>query len=145
MISLNKNLTASQKGEIVELKCSAFLLENGWNVSVPCGNFLKYDLIMEKNGKFHSIQCKKSIPIDGGFYVKTEHDLKVGSKSIKVPYDPSDCDFFMTEADGNFYMFPVDGKRKTTFRTTSEAKKKSQRLADDYLADTYLELIEKLN
>ena len=99
---------------------------------------------MEKNGKFYSIQCKKSIPINGGFYVKTEHDVRIGNKTIKTPYSPSDCNFFMTEADGKFYIFPVDGKRKVTFRTTKEIKK-NQRLADDYLADEYLKLIEKLN
>lgn len=144
MINLSTNLSASQKGEIVELKCKTFLMERGWNVCTPCGNFLKYDLVIEKNGKFHSIQCKKSHPIDGGFFVKTVHDQRVGNKTVKVSYDKNDFDYFMTEADGKFYMFPVCDAKKVTFRTSS-VNKRSKRLASDYAADTYLDLIEKLD
>lgn len=144
MINLKTNLTASQKGEIIELKCKAFLMERGWNVSTPCGNFLKYDLVIEKNGRFYTIQCKKSHPIDGGFYVKTVHDQRVGSSAIKVPYTKDECNYFMTEYNGEFYMFPVDNMKKITFRTSSVTKK-TQKLADNYSADAYLESIEMIS
>lgn len=145
MIILNANLTASQKGEIVELKCKAFLMEHGWNVSTPCGNFLKYDMVIEKNGKFYTIQCKKAIPIDGGFFLKTEHDARIGNKTVKVPYKRNDFTFFMTEFEGVFYMIPISEMRKMTFRTTSSIKNKTQRLANDYLAEKYLSIIESLS
>ena len=144
MINLNTKLNSSQKGEVTELKCKTFLIEQGWNVSTPCGNYLKYDLVIEKNGKFHTIQCKKSHPIEGGFFVRTVHDQRVGTSTIKVPYTKADCDYFMTECDGKFYMFPVDEMKKITFRTSSVTKK-TQRLASDYSADIYLQLIEMLS
>ena len=142
---MNTNLTTSQKGEVTELKCKTFLIEQGWNVSTPCGNYLKYDLVIEKNGKFHTIQCKKSHPIENGFYIRTVHDQRIGNKTVKVAYNKEDCNYFMTEANGKFYMYPVDSMKKVTFRTTSSVRNKTQKLASDYSADLCLKLIEKMS
>lgn len=143
MIKLTTDLSASQKGEIVELKCMAFLMEKGWNVSTPCGNFLKYDVVAEKNNRFYTIQCKKSHPIDGGFYVKTVRDLRVDGKKIKASYNKEDFNYFMTEYEGNFYMFPNTGRKRITFRTSS-IKNKTQKLASDYNASDCLDIIGSL-
>ena len=45
-------LNPSQIGDITELKCQAYLIEQGWSVLVPIGNHQKYDLVIEKNNKF---------------------------------------------------------------------------------------------
>ena len=52
MIAL-ENLNPSQIGDITELKCQVYLIEQGWNVLIPIGNHQKYDLVIEKNGKFY--------------------------------------------------------------------------------------------
>ena len=48
-------LNPSQIGDITELKCQVYLVEHGWNVLTPIGNHQKYDLVIEKNGKFYRI------------------------------------------------------------------------------------------
>ena len=46
-------LNPSQVGQVTELKCQTYLIEQGWNVLLPIGNYQKYDLVIEKNGKFY--------------------------------------------------------------------------------------------
>ena len=65
-------LNPSQIGDITELKCQVFLIEHGWNVLTPVGNHQKYDLVIEKNGKFYKIQVKHAMPEETGFLVRTK-------------------------------------------------------------------------
>ena len=53
---MEDRLNPSQIGNIIELKCQIFLIEHGWNVLVPVGNYLKYDLVIEKGGRFYRIE-----------------------------------------------------------------------------------------
>ena len=54
------NLNPSQIGLITEYQCQLFLIEHGFNVLVPIGNYQKYDLVIEKDNKFYRIQIKHS-------------------------------------------------------------------------------------
>ena len=97
-------LISSQIGLIVEQKCITFLLENGFTVLSPLGNFAKYDIGIEKDGKFYRIQCKHATLEETGFKLKTSIQARNGKRRC---YTKEDCDFFMTEAYGKFYLFPV--------------------------------------
>ncbi len=46
------------KGSIGELTIAADLMKQGFNISFPYGDCLRYDMIAEKNGQFIRIQCK---------------------------------------------------------------------------------------
>lgn len=47
-----------QNGDITEAAILSCLLASGWNVSIPFGDNQRYDLIIEKEGSFHRVQCK---------------------------------------------------------------------------------------
>ena len=64
-------------GLATELKCQLYLIEQGFNVLIPMGNHQKYDIVVEKNGKFTRIQVKHATEKDEGksFLVKTRYDV----------------------------------------------------------------------
>lgn len=52
---IQENLNPSKVGLVTEYKCIIYLIEQGWNVLIPQGNYTKYDLVIEKNNKFYRI------------------------------------------------------------------------------------------
>lgn len=130
-------LNPSQIGDITELKCQAYLIENGWNVLVPIGNHQKYDLVIEKNGKFYKIQVKHAMPEETGFMVRTKYEVRNSGKIKKVTYSANDVDYFMTECYGKFYLFPVFGTTETRFWTVP-TKLSTQKKAQDFKAEDIL-------
>lgn len=54
-----------KKGAIAETKMLAYLIERGFNVSIPWGEDIRYDLVSEKEGVFKRIQVKYVTPKNG--------------------------------------------------------------------------------
>ena len=131
-------LNPSQIGQITELKCQTWLIEQGWNVLLPVGNYLKYDLVIEKKGKFYRIQCKHATELETGFRVKTRYDKRVNGKVIKESYTAMDIDYFMTEFKGKYYIFPPFGTAETRFWTVSPRQKSICKIAQDFYAEDIL-------
>lgn len=136
-------LNPSIIGLTTELKCQLYLIEQGFNVLTPMGNHQKYDIVVEKNGKFTRIQVKHATEKDEGksFIVKTRYDVRDTSKTQRVRhevYTKEDCDYFMTEFRGTFYIFPVFGTQETKF-WLSETLLKTQKKAEDFLAEKVLQ------
>jgi hypothetical protein len=130
-------------GLTTELKCQLYLIEQGFNVLIPVGNYQKYDIVVEKDGKFTKIQVKHSTERDEGrsFIVKTRYDVRDVSKSQRVrheKYTKNDCDYFMTEFNNQFYLFPVFDTTETKL-WLSETRLKTQKKANDYLAEKVLQ------
>lgn len=131
-------LNPSQIGDITELKCQACLIENGWNVLVPIGNHQKYDLVIEKNGKFYKIQVKHAMPVEEtGFLVRTKYEIRENGRTKKITYSAEDVDYFMTEFNNKFYMFPVFGTIETRFWTVA-TRLSTQKQARDFKAEDIL-------
>lgn len=131
-------LNPSQVGDITELKCQAYLIEQGWNVLVPIGNHQKYDLVIEKNGQFYKIQVKHAKAIEEtGFIVRTKYEVRDNGKIKKMTYSAGDIDYFMTEFNNKFYMFPVFGTVETRFWTVA-TKSSTQKQAKDFKAEDIL-------
>lgn len=136
-------LNPSIIGLTTELKCQLYLVEQGFNVLIPMGNHQKYDIVVEKNGKFTRIQVKHATEKDEGrsFLVKTRYDVRDISKNQRVrqeSYTKEDCDYFMTEFDNIFYIFPVFGTKETKF-WLSKTILKTQKKAEDYVAEKVLQ------
>ena len=136
-------LNPSIIGLTTELKCQLYLIEQGFNVLIPMGNHQKYDIVVEKNGKFTRIQVKHATEKDEGksFIVKTRYDVRDTSKTQRVRhevYTKEDCDYFMTEFRGIFYIFPVFGTQETKF-WLSKTLLKTQKRAEDFLAEKVLQ------
>ena len=131
-------LNPSQIGDITELKCQVYLIENGWNVLTPIGNHQKYDLVIEKNGKFYKIQVKHAMPVEEtGFLVRTKYEVRDCGKVRKMTYSAEDVDYFMTEFNNKFYMFPVFGTTETKFWTVT-TRLSTQKQAKDFKAEDIL-------
>lgn len=130
-------LTPSQIGQITELKCQTYLIEHGFNVLLPIGNYLRYDLVIEKDSKFYRIQCKHATELETGFRVRTHYDKRDNGKVVKEKYSEEDVDYFMTEHKGKFYLFPPFGTHETTFWTVA-TKSVTQKKAQDFLAEDIL-------
>lgn len=133
-------LNPSQIGQLVELKCQAWWIEHGWNVSIPVGNYQKYDMIVEKNGKFYRIQCKHANGSETGFKVSTRYDKRVDGKVIKEVYSNEDIDYFMTEYKNKYYLFPPFGTRESIFWTVPP-RCKTSRIAQDFNAEDILKIL----
>lgn len=138
-----RNENPSITGLTTELKCQLFLIEQGFNVLIPVGNYQKYDIVVEKDGKFTKIQVKHSTKKDDGksFVVKTRYDVRDISKAQRVrheKYTSKDCDYFMTEFQNQFYLFPVFNTTETKL-WLSEVRLKTQKKAEDYLAEKVLQ------
>ena len=130
-------LTPSQIGQITELKCQTYLIEHGFNVLLPIGNYLRYDLVIEKDSKFYRIQCKHATELETGFRVRTHYDKRDSGKVVKEKYSEEDVDYFMTEHKGKFYLFPPFGTHETTFWTVA-TRSATQKKAQDFLAEDIL-------
>lgn len=131
----DNELNPSQIGLITELKCMTYLLEKGYNVLLPQGNYTKYDLVIEKNNKFYRIQCKHAIPDDNSFRVRTWYGIR--GTSVKQKYTENDCDYFMTEYNNQFYIFPIFGTTESKFWFSKQLHK-NQNSAFDYEAESIL-------
>lgn len=139
---MERKINPSQIGLITEMQCQLFLIEHGYNVLIPMGNHQKYDLVIEKNGKFTRIQVKHASVQDNGqsFLVKTRYDVRDISKSQRVRherYTEKDCDYFMTEYNKVFYLFPIFGTMETKF-WLKKPKLSTQKFAEDFIAEKVL-------
>ncbi len=130
-------LNPSQIGQITELQCQQFLISQGWNVLVPIGNYLKYDLVIEKNQKFYRIQCKHATELETGFRVRTRYDKRDSGSVKKEVYTIEDIDYFMTEHKGKYYLFPPFGTNETTFWTVPP-RQKTCKIAQNFYAEDIL-------
>jgi hypothetical protein len=131
-------LNPSQIGLITEQKCQLYLLEHGFTVLTPLGNYQKYDLVIEKDNRFYRIQVKHSTEKENSFIVRTKYDVRDNGKVRKETYTKEDCDYFMTEFQGIFYLFPVFGTQETKFWLTRPNNSSTSKLAKDYLAEDVL-------
>ena len=138
-----ENINPSQVGLITEMQCQVFLIEHGYNVLTPIGNHQKYDLVIEKDGKFTKIQVKHAKSQNEGksFLVKTRYDVRDITKSQRVrheKYTVEDCDYFMTTYQDKFYLFPVFGTSEARF-WLQKSRLSTQKYAEDYLAEKVLQ------
>lgn len=133
-----KELNPSQIGLITEYKCQLFLIEQGFNVLLPIGNYQKYDLVIEKDNKFYRIQVKHASEKEDSFIVRTKYDVRENGRVRKETYKSEDCDYFMTEFKGIFYMFPVFGTVETKFWLNPSKNYPTSKMAKDFLAEDIL-------
>ena len=132
-------LSTQIKGNIVEQKCILKWLESGFMVSRPIFDNARYDIIVEKDNKMFRIQIKASTWLDDShtafsFNGYSQHSTGKGNKRMK--YTSEEIEYFMTEKDNNFYLYPATktGFSVKTLRLTATNVNNSQiNWAKDYL------------
>ncbi len=127
------------KGEITEMKCQLFCLEQGYTISKPLVDNARYDLVLDYNNHLYRIQIKTSRWMSEEhegivFNCKSQHSISSGNKTMK--YSPDEIDFFMTEFDDKFYLVPCDKVRaemRLRFKPTKNNQDHKAFFAKDYL------------
>lgn len=101
------------QGAITEQKCFLKCIEYGYQVSKPLFDNARYDFILDTGIKLLKIQIKTSHWIDDehssfAFNGYSQHSTGEGNKRMK--YTNKEIDYFMTERDGQFYLYPAQNE-----------------------------------
>lgn len=126
------------KGELTEMKCQLYCLENGYIISKPILDNARYDMILDYNGKLYRIQIKTSRWMSEEhegiiFNCKSQHSISGGNKIMK--YSPEEIDFFMTEFENEYYLIPCEktkNEMRLRFKPTKNGQDYKAFFAKDY-------------
>lgn len=128
------------KGALTEQRCFIKCIEMGFTVSKPIFDNARYDFILDTGKNLLRIQVKTSHWKDEEksaftFNCYSQHSLSNGNKVMK--YTKKEIDFFMTEQDGVFYLYPApdQGIKEKTLRVkpTKTGQTKNICFAKDYV------------
>jgi len=114
------------KGAITEQKCFLKCIEAGWIVSKPLFDNARYDFIADTGERLIRIQIKTSAWNEDHtaftFNGYSQHSTGNGNKRMK--YTTKEIDYFMTEKDGIFYLYPAEenGFTSKILRISSQQK-----------------------
>lgn len=106
---MKKNTQIS--GSTTELKCFLKCIECGFIVSKPIFDNARYDFLLDANKKkILRIQVKTSRWKDEEhsafvFNCYSQHSTSYGNK--RMCYSNIDIDYFMTEKNGQYYLYPA--------------------------------------
>ena len=107
-------LTGRQIGAVGVARVAGALFRNGYSVLAPMEDFAGYDLVAEKNGKFHRIQVKTTSKTEGD---KTYYRFMTsGGCDNKLKYGKDKIDYLIAWAmdEDLFWMLkPSDCKGPT--------------------------------
>lgn len=124
------------KGQLTEQKCFLKCLEAGYLISKPLFDNARYDFILDTGKQLLRIQVKTSVWNEDKsaftFNGYSQHSTGTGNKRMK--YTTNEIDYFMTEKDGTFYLYPADatGFVQKVLRITSKQNQTQIHWAKDY-------------
>lgn len=123
-------------GCLTEQKCFLKCLESGFMISKPLFDNARYDFILDTGTKLLRIQVKASAWNEDktafSFNGYSQHSIGDGNKRMK--YTNKEIDYFMTEKDGVFYLYPAEeqGFVQKTLRISSKQNQSNIKWAKDY-------------
>lgn len=132
----NMNDNTQYVGYLTEQKCFVKCLEKGFQVSKPLFDNSRYDFILDTGDKLLKIQVKSSVwnkeHTAFSFNGYSQHNTGAGNKRMK--YTNKEIDYFMTEKDGIFYLYPAEEKGfvSKTLRISSTQNQSTIKWAKDY-------------
>jgi len=97
-------MKAKQQGAIAEQLFATQALRKGFGVSMPLGDFLPYDLIIDNSGILFRIQVKSTT-----YKEYNSYHFKIGNgRRTKELYSPDDLDVFALNVFGSrdFFLIP---------------------------------------
>ena len=130
------NENTQYKGQLTEQKCFVKCLEAGYLISKPLFDNARYDFILDTGEKLLRIQVKTSAWNEDHsaftFNGYSQHSTGNGNKRMK--YTTKEIDYFMTEKDGTFYLYPAEeqGFATRSLRVTSRQNQAHIKWAKDY-------------
>ena len=127
------------QGALTEQKCFLKCIEAGYIVSKPLFDNARYDFILDTGEKLYRIQVKTSHWMDSEhsrfeFNGYSQHSLGEGNKRMK--YTNKEIDYFMTEKEGVYYLYPAQEKgfsaKSLRVLPTASGQTKNINFAKDY-------------
>ena len=100
--------TTVEQGAVGLAAAIFYFQKSGYNVSLPLIDNQNYDIIIEKDGNFFTVQVKTTKTIKNGGYVAQLKKVRPNKTENKIsPLDK--CDFVFTLCDnGDMYNIPFD-------------------------------------
>lgn len=138
MINLPEN--TKPRGELAEIIIKCALAKKGEVILEPMGDNQRYDLVVDRNGKFERIQCKLGWIRDGVLCFNSS-SVYVNSSSIRKKSYHGEIDSFcvLEPISENIYRIPISACTKAggreSFRIIPAANNNRKRIkmASDYL------------
>lgn len=122
-------MNTKDTGNLAESKFLAKFIELDYNVLQPFGDNCKYDLVIEKNGKFSRVQIKHA-RIHKGKVVIENRSVKPKSntsKAVYTPYTANDIDYLAGYlSDTQMYLVPIANVAKWRVHLNLTAPKNGQ-------------------
>jgi hypothetical protein len=110
MLLLQKQKNSKKQGDVGLAIAIAWFAQNGYHVAIPLTDSQDYDLVVEVNGKFRSVQVRTTyFKNPQGNYVVNLRVLggnRSGTGKVKF-FDPQKVDYLFVVTDsGEKYLFP---------------------------------------
>ncbi len=116
---------SKQKGDIAEAYVMYALKQNGFNVLIPWGEDVRYDLVSEKNGIFKRIQVKYVTPKNGVLEVR----FRSSNNYNIIHYTDSNIDIIAVyyDKEKKIYFIPLSGADKGGYKLRLVPAKNNQK------------------
>ena len=98
--------TNRDKGRAGMAMAIAYFGANGYTVNVPLNDTQWYDLVIEKDGKFKTVQCKATGSTDNTISLRNTGGTK-GSAYDNVLNHSGLDKLFCVDINGNMYVIPM--------------------------------------
>lgn len=116
-----------EKGRIGLIKAISYFGTNGYTISLPLNDTQWYDIVIEKNGEFKTVQCKCTTTDDNAISLRNTGGTN-GKEYDNVLNHPIDY-LFCTDTI-NSWVIPVDdikkSKNKNSIRLRKDPNKNNQ-------------------
>lgn len=135
-------------GNLTEINCLKAFTELGYGVSIPFGDCLRYDLIVDINGKLYKIQCKTANTnyIDEGYIIfRCDNTTTKNGQVVHNQYTEDEIDYFATYYNNKCYLIPVaecSREKKLRFTPPKNGQTKGIYFAEEYELER---MVQKLN
>ena len=116
--------TNKDKGRAGMAMAIAYFGSNGYTVNIPLNDTQWYDLVVEKDGNFYTVQCKATGSKDNNISLKSMGGTK-GTIYDSVLNHSLDY-LFCLDKDLNMYLIPIEKIKKVgNIKSISLRKEKS--------------------
>lgn len=115
--------TNKDKGRAGMSMAIAYFGSNGYTVSIPLSDTQWYDLVIEKGGKFQTVQCKATCNEDNTIFLRSMGGSK-GTEYDNVLDHPVDL-LFCLDKNQQLYLIPVEDIRHSGNKKTITISEKS--------------------
>lgn len=142
------NMDAKQRGNVTELKCITYLMELGYNVSIPYGENCRYDFILDVDNILIKIQCKtcRVKQTDSVIYFSCESNRNNGKYYKRTQYSCSDVDYFATYYNNVCYLVPSNEcstSKQLRLLPTKNKQNQHINIVKDYNAENQIKMLLK--